>query len=366
MKISCIQENLQKGLSAGSHIAHKASHLPILHNILLRASDIGIELISTNLEIGIKALVRGKVESQGEFTVPAQLLNNYVSLLPNERIDIQIQENDIILSSGSAKTKIKGQPASEFPLIPEVERKNKTVVNGAEFQKILSRVVIAAAFDDSRPELHGVLFHFSNEGLTLAATDSYRLAEGVVSLKEYPGTESKVIVPLEALQELVRIMQNYTNEVEIYKNDNQILFVLSDVELVSRIVEGQYPEYKPIIPKEFQTTAKVPIAEFVKVIKAASLFSKSGVNDIALEVHPAEKVLKVSSVNNQLGENISSVPIEAEGQDNSIVFNYRFLLDGLHAVSGSVATLQIAGNANPGLIKGDDAKYLYVIMPIKQ
>lgn len=351
-----------------SHVASKKANLPILSNILLRAKDGRIELLATNLEIGMKTQVRGKVESEGEFTVPAQLIGSYVGLLPNERIDVVLQGSELVLSSQSSQTKIKGEPSSEFPLIPEIARTNKRVVAAKALLDGLSSVVVAAAIDDSRPELHGVLFQFSPAQLVLAATDSYRLAEANIGLQGISGEENRIIVPLQTVHELLRILQqDDAAEVEIYISDNQVLFVAGDVELTSRLVVGTYPDYKQIIPREYTTEVHVPIAEFVKVIKVASLFAKSGVNDVALAIEPANKQVKVSSVNNQLGENVSSVPISGTGEKNEVVFNYRFLLDGLNVISADEVSLQVMNNTTAGILRPKGSKgFLYIVMPIKQ
>lgn len=368
MKITCLQENLNKGLSFVGRVASKKTHLPILGHVLLRAKQGNIELIATNLEIGVRAQVRGKIEVEGEFTVPAQLFANYVSLLPQERVDVVLEGTELLLSSPSARTKMKGEGAVDFPLIPEVDTTHKKQLDGGVLLNALASVVMAAATDTTRPELHGVLFDFQEKNLTLAATDSYRLAEYVLTLDVAEGNDARVIVPLDTIQELLRILQTEEGtKVSISVSDHQILFAWPDVQLVSRLSEGVYPDYKQIIPKDFATEIVLPTAECVKVIKVASLFTKSGVNDVALDIRPEEKEMRVSSANNQLGENISIVPIEGTGKTNGVVFNYRFFLDGLHAVNASQAHLRLVNNATAGVLrgKGNDA-FLYLIMPIKQ
>lgn len=351
-----------------SHITGKNTNLPILSNVLIRAREGKIECVTTNLDIGIKIFIRGKVEEEGEFTVPAQLLNNYISLLPHERIDVYNSDKDLILSAGSSQSKIRGEASGEFPLVPEIEKTNVFEIQIASFREALSRTIIAAASDETRPELCGVLFTFTDSILTLAATDSFRLAESQVPLLTSSNGEKKCLIPLATLQELLRVLA-FTEEEKIsfYVAENQALFVFDTIEIVSRILAHQYPDYKQIIPQEFRTQVTLPVQECIQTIKAASLFTKAGINDIALEVKVKEGVLKVSAVNNQLGENVSTLPVQVRGEDNSAVLNYRFLLDGLQALQADVGTLGIIQGTSPVVLKPEQGDtFLYVVMPIKQ
>lgn len=367
MKLSCTQENLKKGLNFVSHIASKNISLPILSNVLLKAGKGGLEMLTTNLEIGIICQVRGKIEKEGSFTVQAKILNDYISLLPNDRIDIELIDKELKIQSKYSKTIIKGMDASEFPIIPQVEAKDEYLVKIRDFKETLARVAFAVAFDESRPEINGVYMNFYNHQLTMAATDSYRLAEKTISLEKASGKKQGVIVPLKTTQELIRILGDDDEVLTIIISENQIQFTFGEVKLISRLVEGQYPDYKQIIPKEYQTKVTANAQEFIKTVKAASLFCKTGVNDVALQITPAEKGINVLATNVQIGENISSLPAEIEGEEINIVFNYRYLLDGLQNIETDEVVLEINTNVNPGLLRPKgDKNYFYIIMPIKQ
>jgi len=384
MKISCTQENLNQGLFVVSHLASKNTALPILNNVLIQAKENIIKLSATNLEIGVNCVVRGKVELEGDFTVQSRLLADYVALLPKERIDILVdqktnnkQNQFLKVSCKNNSTKIKGQPAADFPLIPQIDKINPYVLDHSEFRQAVNQVIFAVSVSETRPEINGVLFNFNNGKLILAATDSYRLAEKSIGLeKKSKNSSQQVIVPTRTLQELQRILGSFKDpaaiadieKVEIYLTENQISFILGNIELISRLVEGQYPDYRQIIPQQSNTKASLNVNEFIKATKTTSLFARSGIYDVNLEFSPAKKEVVISSVNNQLGENVSRLSAEASGDTNSIVVNYRYLLDGLQNIDSDQVEVDIIDGGNPCVLKpaGKNVDYLYIIMPIKQ
>ncbi|HEX9664359.1 MAG TPA: DNA polymerase III subunit beta [Patescibacteria group bacterium] len=367
MKFTSTQENLNQGLMIVSHIAAKTTSLPILNNVLIKAGGGVIQLETTNLELGVTCQVRGKVEAEGSFTVGAKLFADYVNLLPRENVNIELNDQTLKVSCKNYQTKINGAPAEDFPLIPQLEKKEPAKLKIADFKKALSQVVFAAALDETRPEINGVFLNFKGNKLTLAATDSYRLAEKVLNLDQGLAGDKNLIVPLRTFQELQRILTDGLegDTIEIYLGDNQILFLFNGVELISRLVEGKYPDYKQIIPTDFKTTAVASVSELAKVIKTASLFCRTGINDINLKVIPNK--VTVSSANSQLGENRTEIETETSGDDNEIVFNFRYLLDGLNNIDTNEVELKIIDPNSPGLLKSREGQdYVYIVMPIKQ
>lgn len=208
MKLICLQNNLKHGLFVAGHIAGKNINLPILSNILIKTEEGKIQIIATNLEMGIISAIRGKIEKEGCFTVNSKIISDYVGLLPNKKVSIEKKENSLIINCENYKTKINGQSAEEFPLIPEVDKKNFYSANISEFKEALSQAVFAVSTSESRIELSGVLFCFENSALTMAATDSYRLAEKKISIKSNGEESKKIIVPAKTLQELLRILSS--------------------------------------------------------------------------------------------------------------------------------------------------------------
>jgi DNA polymerase-3 subunit beta len=375
MKLISVQENLKKGLLLVSHGTGKNINLPILNNIMIKAYHNTIELISTNLEIGIIHKLRGKVEDDGEFTVDAKIITEYVNLLPSENVEIEEVEGELKIECDNYKTKIKGESAKEFPLIPTVSSDNNYSCLAVDLKKALNSVAFAVSNSENRIELSGVMFNFEDEKLTLVATDSYRLAEKTISIKINSGSiNQKIIVPARTVQEVLRILSNYNSEdlsfeqngeVTMAVSDNQILFTIDSVDLVSRLINGQYPDYKQIIPDKSKTTIITSKQNLSRAVKAVAIFSKTGINDVSLEFKNNKIIISASS--GQSGESRVDVDAEIEGIDNEVAINYRYLVDGLNNITSDKVKLSVVSNNTPCVLtadKGDD--YLYVVMPIRQ
>lgn len=376
MRFISLQENLKRGLNIVGHITTKNINLPILNNILIKAEEGNISLVSTNLEIGITHQLRGKVDESGEFTIDSKLITEYVNLLNGDsKVKVEEKEGELRVECGGYKTKIKGESAKEFPLIPVIPKKGNFSCSVSDFRKALGSVIFAVSGNENRVELTGVLFHFIGNKLSLAATDSYRLAERIMTVKseqiEDENSEYRVIVPAKTAQEFLRILNNWEGaelgdgeDVKIYISENQILFSIDSVELISRLINGQYPDYKQIIPTKSQTEAVIERQELIRAVKAAALFSKTGINDIALKF-TKDKVI-VSSYSGASGE--SKIEVDcANNLENEITINYRYLLDGLNNIDGPSVRISLLNANTPCMIKpekGDD--YLYIVMPIRQ
>ena len=375
MKFISLQENLKKGLNIVGHATVKNVNLPILNNILIKVEKGNIELISTNLEIGVKHSLRGKIEKDGEFTVDSKLITDYVNLLSGgEKIELEEKNKELKIKAGNYKTSIKGEEAKDFPLIPTITEEFSYTLNINDFRKSLSQVVFSVSNSENRVELTGVLFTFGEKKLSLAATDSYRLAEKKVILKESLKKEEEVvIVPAKTIQELLRILNNFNfdeevdseNDIKISISDNQILFTFDSVSLISRLINGRYPDYKQIIPSKSQTEALINKNEFIRAVKAVSLFSKSGINDITVVF--LKNKISVSSFSGASGESQAEVLANIEGSENEITINYRYLLDGLNNMDDENVVVKVLNNNTPCLIKPEkEDDYLYIVMPIKQ
>ncbi|MFA7088022.1 MAG: DNA polymerase III subunit beta [Patescibacteria group bacterium] len=369
-----LQENLKKGLNIIGHITTKNVNLPILNNILIRAENGNIEFVSTNLEIGITYKLRGKIDKEGEFTVDSKLISEYVNLLqPGEKVRIEQKDEGVFVECGNYKTSIRGESAKEFPLIPSIPREDCYSCSIKELKEALSSVVFAVASNENRVELGGVCFSFFSESLNLAATDSYRLAEKSIKIKTTgPKEENKIIVPARTVQELVRILNNLEessldgdDEIKLYIAENQILFVADGVELISRLINGNYPDYKQIIPLKSQTEIIVERHELVRAIKATALFSKTGINDVTLRFK--KNKMTVSAFSGASGESSVDLVAEINGDDNEITINYKYFLDGLNNIGGARIKIGLINDNQPCVLKPEkENDYLYLVMPIRQ
>lgn len=367
MKIICLQENLIKGLQTVSHLAGKNSNLPILNNVLITAEEGTISLTTTNLEIGVNCKIRGKVEKKGKCTVQARLLTDFISLLPKDNIILEYEDNKLKIECGSDVSFINTLSPEDFPLLPKINKEFEYVMSIVDLKSALKKVSFAVSYDSTRPEISGVLINLENQKAIFVGTDSYRLAEKSINTNKLPN-EKHVIIPLDTIQEVSRIINYETeNEVKLYIEENQILFEVNGIELVSRLIEGSYPDYKQIIPKESKTKAEVNTNELTQAIKRTSLFCKPGINDIKLTFVTEKGELVINSISDQIGESMTIVKSNASGEDNEIVFNYKYILDVLSNIDSPIVGFEIIDNKTAGIIKTkDDEEYLYIIMPIRQ
>ncbi len=383
MKFSCTQENLNQGLSIVSHIASKNINLPILGNVLIKGDANVLRFMSTNLEIAIKCAVRGKLEEQGEFTVPSKLFSDYVSLLPKDRVDVDLTDNTLSVACGTYQTRLNGMPASEFPLIPSLESQQKFVVKVTDLRRAIGQVLFAVAPNESRPEISGVLFKFvpkdNGVELILAATDSYRLAEKTIKTGVGSSQISDtvfVIVPSRTVAELIRILGVFKDSVdtpdvlEVHIGENQILFSYNDVELISRTIEGKYPDYRQLIPDRFETEISLGKEELSRAVKTSSLFSRTGLNDIHITFSPPSGVT-LNAVNTQTGEHSVVLEGKVTGKENAVTVNFKYFLDGVNNVDSEDVIVQLIDGMSPCLIRPKDgdsvsSDYLYIVMPIRQ
>ena len=371
MKITVWQKNLKQGLFATSYITGRNTNLQILNNVLIKAEANAIKLISTDLDLGVVSHIRGKVEVEGSLTVNAKILANFINLLPNKTINLSVDNNSLAVTGDNYQTKIKGESADDYPLLPEINEQERVNLDINEFKEAMAAVLFSASNDDSRPALTGVVFYCQEDDLVMAATDSYRLAEKKIKLlKKTEGlSDRKIIIPLKTLQELNRILiGDYTDEqqtaVDIVMADNQISFLFDNITIISRLIDEQYPDYQQIVPKNFTTTAILDKEEFQRSVKAAAIFSKTGVNDIEITFTANQATIFSSS--GQVGENSGQLEAKIEGADISISLNYRYLLDGLNAIKSKTIEFKLADNT-PCLLKATDkSDYFYIIMPIKK
>ena len=377
MKFACTQENLVQGLNTVSHVTGKNVNLPVLGNVLLKTEGGALRLSATNLELSVSTVVRGKSETEGEYTIPAKLFLDYISLLPQGKVELELTDEGLSINAEGQETVMRGLPASEFPLIPKLEKKKGVVFRAADLGRAVGQTVFAVSTSESRPELSGVACFFGGRAgkgsVTFVATDSYRLAERVLLLgSEF--AESKLILPSRAMLEIARILQSTKDELGVPEetewaiSENQLVVTYGQTELVSRVIEGSFPDYHQIIPEHFKTAAVVDRADLQKAVRSASLFSRQGLYDIHVELSAAEGTITVRSSDQGTGKTAKTIPAKITGDDNKVTVNYRYLGDGLAAMSTPKVTLSLNDAITPMLVlpEGGEEKYRYLVMPIRQ
>lgn len=364
MKLSCNQEKFNKSLNIVNKIIGGRGTLPILNNVLLSTDKGRLKLASTDLEIGITTWIGAKIDIEGSITIPAKVLTDFVGTNNDEIIGLELKESTLELTSKKYTAHIKGIEASEFPLIPEIKSKKLLSLPIKTMQEAIRKTLFACAVDETRPVLNGILFKTNGDVLKLAATDSYRLAEATLKLEAKADRDVSVIIPSRTMSELVRILSVATKSVDVYLEENQILFVLDDTQVISRLIEGNFPDYGQIIPKEHNSHFESMVQEFSNVVKMASFFARESANNIKLDF--SAKSLAVSAVSPQLGDNVSTIDVESDGEDLNIAFNAKFVLDILNVVDEEKLVVEANGKLQPTIIKPKKNKnFLYVVMPLR-
>jgi len=372
MKLSCTQENLNRGLSVvGRAVATRAT-LPITNNVLLQTDQSRLKLVATNLEMAISCWIGAKVEEEGAITVPARLLTEFVSSLPPDKVDISLARGKTLgLKCARFEARISGVDAKDFPPIPKVDEGVTTKAGVDTLHQGISQVVFAAATEESRPVLTGVDAEFEGDQLTLAAADGFRLAVYKLALSEPVTEKVRVIIPARTLAELSRLAADQDEVVEITVNPqkSQVLFRLKDIELVSQLVQGTFPNWGQLIPQSYKTRVVVNVAEFLRATKTASIFARDGSGIVRLVMTPGEELkpgrVTVSARSEEIGDDVGELDATIEGEEAKIAFNGKYITDVLERVRESEVALETTNPSSPGVIRpvGVD-NYLYVVMPM--
>ncbi len=373
MKIKINQNKLKEGVNVVERISSKSSSLPVLKNILIRAYKNYINLIATDLEIGIKWWSLAQTEKEGEVVIPSGILSSFINFLPNEKVSMSLSKNDLLVDCSDFKTQIKGFTTDEFPIIPEVSEKSSLLINSQDLCKGLSQVSDIPSFSTARPEISGVFFEAKKDKLKVVATDSYRLGEKIINLDNKVKEDLSFILPQKAAKEIVGILGEKEGVVKLVFSPSQVLFEMKEdskstqpqIQIVSRVIDGEYPNYEEIIPKKSGTSIILNRAEFLNQIKASSVFGGK-VNELKVKVNPTKKGLELFSESVETGEFNSFIPAEIKGKKEEISFNYRFLVDGLSIIKSPEVIFEVNGSSSPGVLRpAKETDFLYIVMPIK-
>lgn len=363
MKLTVTQENLSRALQTVSRVASSKTSLPILGNILLRTDENRLLLAATNLEIAVTEHIGGSVKQPGSFTVPARLMSDFISSLPASNVDLELQGSTIHVSSGGYSSKINGMQADEFPALPEIEAQYECTLPAKELKRAIQQVVVVASHDDTRPVLTGVYWHTFDGGLYIAGTDGYRLAEKRLAEKA-DGKEVAAIIPAIALQEVVRVMTDDIEQVKVLLDDNQVRFDIGDVEITSKLIDGNFPDYRQLIPSESEIMVRLPKDDFSRITKVASLFARESGGGVTIAADSETGKVSIHSIASQLGENTSEAEAEIKG-GGKVTLNSRYLIEALSCLDGSPVTFAFSGKLSPCVLSVAKASdYKHIIMPL--
>ena len=372
MKLSILQENLAKGLSVVNRFIINKSQLPILNNILIKTDQGQLKLSATNLEIVINLWLGSKIEKEGEICVPAKVLTEYINSLPAEKINLAVNKNTLNINSSSYQADFITLSSSEFPIIPTLKKKPDLIFSNQDLALAISQVCFAAGQDEARPALTGILIKIKKDGLLLVATDGYRLslkkikeAKGLDKLSE---KQKELLIPSRALIEVGKIISDSDQEEElglsITSENNQIIFSNKNLEVISRLIEGKFPDFERIIPSKNTTKITLDTESFFQAVRTAAIFARESANIIKLDFK--DNQVELSSNSPQVGENKIKLEVKMDGKGGQVAFNYRYLLEFLNSVKSDLITLEINTSLDPGVFKQvDDPSYLHIIMPIR-
>jgi len=373
MKFTCLQENLAKGLAIVGRAVATRSTLPVLSNILMATDEGRLKLSATNLEVGISCWIGAKVEEDGATTVPARLLTDFVNSLPPERIDAELvtRTQTLNLKCSNYEANVKGIDAQEFPIIVALSEDTGITLEPATLREMINQVSFAAAVDESRPVLTGVLAEISGTNLTMAAADGFRLSVRKTELSDAALSSTSVIIPARALQELARVSAEEDEPIRmtIAPNRSQVYFRMTNIDLVSQLVEGNFPDYKQIIPKGHATHMVVDAAELLKAVKIASFFARDAANVIRMRITPGDQGmggrLTVMATSAELGDNVTEIDAAVDGEPIEIAFNAKYLAEVLSVINTPQVAIETSNPSSPGVIRPvDDESFVHVIMPM--
>lgn len=363
MKFSCIKEKLEKAIMIVERFTGKNVTLPILGNILLEFGNNALMLTATNLEHAVEIKVTGNSSGEGKITVPAKIISALLQSTKDEKIEIEGKQGSLLVKTDTRDTRINGMVSDDFPLIPKVKAGIRFSVEGKLLQRGLESVLPAVSLSEFKPELGGVFFRLDAHNLRLAATDTFRLAEIILPLvKKEEDARASFILPHRVAGELMRVLAD-EGEVAVSLGENQVLFEINGATITSRLIEGNFPEYSAIIPKNFETTCFFGKDEMRDAVRASSIFTSS-LQDVSLRFH--DKGIQVCSINSEVGEYKTDIAVPVQGKEITINFNYRYLLDGLNALHDREVVWGSNSEQTPAVLRNkSDGSFLYIIMPIR-
>jgi len=362
MKLQVTQQNLAKALSTVARVANSRNTLPILSNVLLRTENNRLSIAATNLDIGITHFIGSKITQEGAITVPARLMQDFVSSLPDSVLNLELTDNKLHINNDQYQSTINGIVADDFPVMPAIKEGVTWKGPAADFKKALSQVVFAASADDSRPVLNGVYFHLASGQAVVVATDSYRLAEAKLTKT---AKDINFLVPASAAQDLLRIISDNDKEVVVTHDEQQVLFQVGDVSLVARLIEGNYPDYRKLIPSKFETIAKLTRADFINISKVSALFARESAGSITIKADKETAAVSINAIASQLGENTAKADAKVTG-GGEVTLNSRYLIDALNAFGAEEVEFCFNGKLEPCILRSaKEPNYLHLIMPLR-
>jgi DNA polymerase-3 subunit beta len=372
MKFSCNQDTFSQYLNIVSRIVSSKPGLPILNNVKFETSKGKLLITATDLEIGISTWIGADVQSEGEITVPAKQLAEFINSVPNEKVDVELEKQSFKVSTTNNSAEFNTIPVDDYPKVPVTEKEKPLLkINQEDLSKAISRVAFAAATDNIKPVLAGMLMEIDSSKVNFVGTDGLRLSRQVIELETGSEESKSLLIPVKAMQELAHIMSEITQEestVELYliKDRNQVLFRVGDIDLTSRLIDGEFPEYRPIIPTGFNTQCEIKRSDFLDSLKVTNIIARSVLgNKIIMEIDSKENSITMSASQSDVGSNKSTFKGEIDGEGLKIAFSSRLLTDVLNHIQAEDIIFECSEAVKPGVFKvKDDEDFIHLVMPM--
>ncbi|MFZ2494386.1 MAG: DNA polymerase III subunit beta [Candidatus Saccharimonadales bacterium] len=362
MKLVVTQENLARALGIVGRVAQGKLSLPVLNNILLKAENNQLILAATNLEIAITEHIGAKLQSEGSITVPARLITDYVANLPKGTVSLELDKNKLHITTDNYRSTVNGMPADEFPELPQIENPIQFKLDAQSVKKAITQTVLTASHDETRPILTGVYLHTFNSSLFMAATDGYRLSEKKVAPIDQ---DVSAIIPVQTLHDVARVLPDDCDEIEVLLDAQQIRFLMNDIEITSRLIDGTYPDYRQLIPSSTEISFTTAKEDLVRISKIASLFAKESGGSITIKTDTVAGNVSIHSLASQIGENTSELQTTPSG-DGQVTLNSRYLIEALGVIEDNDIDFGFSGKLAPCVVRAQkNSDYTHIIMPLK-
>lgn len=365
MELTVTQENLARSLNAVSRVASSKTQLPILNNILLRTDKNRLLIAATNLEVATTQYIGAKVTKPGAITIPARLISEFISNLPTGSVELKVQNNNLHIKSNNYSSIINGVIADDFPELPTINESSSVrySIQTEDFKQAVNQTIITTSNDSTRPVLTGVYWHTFEGSLVLAATDGYRLSERILVKTT---SDVAAIIPVQTLQEVLRTITDDGEEIDILFDETQVRFRINDAEIISRLIDGNFPDYRQLIPKKSDISVKINKSEFVRIVKIAGLFARESGGSITINTDEEKKNISIHSIASELGENTSEATADIKGT-GQITLNSRYLTEALSVIDGDEIEFSFNGKIAPTILRSNtkSTNYFHIIMPLK-
>jgi DNA polymerase III subunit beta len=364
MKAICSRKDLFEGVQTAGRAVSSRSSLPILGHLLIRSEDDRLRIAATDLEIGMECTVESRVEEHGCLTVPARILTEVLSALPDSDVELSVDESNVVtLKCGVSEYTILGLPAEDFPMLPDVKDETAFKISKAALREGIKRTIFAVSTEEARPQLTGILLMVEEDEIRLVSTDTHRLSMQTLPILDAHG-QAQAIVPQRAMAELQRLLVDDDTLISVNISGSQILFDLTNVSLVSRLIEGQFPNFERVIPTEHDKRLSLPTSDFLHAIRRVAIVARENSNRTI--VRTTDDKMTITAESGSVGRAYEELEIIKEGEDIEMAFNAKYLLDVLNVLDLEAVDIELTGSLSPGVIKGQGVDdFLHVVMPMQ-